>query len=287
MLVRPAADSPVAYDFLETAPAGASPGMFVVDGEYDRTRHHAGHRAVGVPGAVAALYQAWSEHGRLPWRQLVTPAIALARDGFVVSQDLDESLADVLPQMVSYPASIAPFSRDGRAYEPGDVLRQVDLAKTLELIGEHGPDGFYQGRTAELIEQDMAANGGLITRVNFAEYQAVRRRPVLGTYRGYGIISMPPISCRWCWGDPNAQHPRRVRSGFLRLWISANGAPDGRSDAAGVCGPCPIPGGSGVQSAHADRTFPLEDVRAVVAPDNPDGSRLRVIAGVIRVAGGG
>ena len=194
MLVRPAEGSPVAYDFRETAPAGSSPGMFVVDGEYDRTRHHAGHRAVGVPGTVAGLYQAWSEHGRLPWRQLVTPAAALARDGFVVSQNLAESLADVLPRMAPYPASVAQFSQDGRVFEAGDVLRQSDLAKTLERIRDHGPDGFYRGRTADLIGQDMAANGGLITRVDLAEYQAVRRKPVLGTYRGYGIISMPPIS---------------------------------------------------------------------------------------------
>ena len=194
MLHRPADGLPEAYDFREVAPIGSAPDMFVVDGRYDRSLHHNSHLAVGVPGTVAGLYQAWSEHGRLPWRQLVQPAIQLARDGFIVSHGLADSLAGVLPHMAPYPASVAQFSRNGQPYEAGELLRQPELANTLERIGEHGPDGFYRVRTAELVEQEMAANGGLITRADLAAYQPKKRRPVMGTYRGYGIISMPPIS---------------------------------------------------------------------------------------------
>lgn len=194
MLHRPADGLPAAYDFREVAPMGSSPDMFVVNGEYDRSLHHNSHLAVGVPGTVAGLYQAWSEHGRLPWRQLVQPAILLARDGFVMSHGFADSLAGVLPRMEPYPASVAQFSRDGQPYEAGDLLRQPELARTLERIGDHGPDGFYRGRTAELVEQEMAANGGLITRADLAAYQSKKRRPLMGTYRGHGIISMPPIS---------------------------------------------------------------------------------------------
>ena len=194
MLYRPAEGPPAAYDFREIAPIGSSPDMFVVDGEYDRALHHNSHLSVGVPGTVAGLYQAWSEHGRLPWRQLVQPAVQLARDGFVVSHDLADSLAGVLPRMAPYPASVSQFSRNGQPYEAGDLFRQPELANTLERIGEDGPDGFYRGRTAELVEREMAANGGLITRADLAAYQSKKRQPVMGTYRGYGIISMPPIS---------------------------------------------------------------------------------------------
>ena len=194
MLYRPAVGPLAAYDFRETAPSGASPGMFVVDGAYDRDRHHDSHLAVGVPGTVAGLHQAWSENGRLPWRHLVQPAIDLAREGFVVSHDLADSLAGVLPRMAPYAASVAQFSQDEQPYAAGSLLRQPDLANTLERIADQGPDGFYRGQTAELLEQEMTANGGLITRVDLAAYRSHKRTPVVGTYRGHGVISMPLIS---------------------------------------------------------------------------------------------
>mgnify|MGYP003380227690 CR=1 FL=1 len=106
----------VAYDFRETAPAGASPGMFLKDGVYDEKRHHEGHLSVGVPGSVAGLHMAWKEHGRLPWRRLLEPAVSLAREGFVVSDELARSLAGVLPAMKAYPASLAQLlAADPRA----------------------------------------------------------------------------------------------------------------------------------------------------------------------------
>ncbi|MCY4601263.1 MAG: gamma-glutamyltransferase, partial [Acidobacteria bacterium] len=113
-LVHRAADgNAAAYDFRETAPAAASPEMFLSGGDYDFARHHDSHAAVGVPGSVAGLHRAWMDHGRLPWRRLVEPAIALARDGFILSHDRAASLAGVLPRMARYPASVAAFSKNG------------------------------------------------------------------------------------------------------------------------------------------------------------------------------
>jgi gamma-glutamyltranspeptidase/glutathione hydrolase len=194
LLYRPASGEPVAYDFRETAPTGASPTMFLREGRYDADRHQRSHLAVGVPGTVAGLHLAWKEHGRLPWPRLVAPAIAAARDGFVVSDALARSLKDVLPRMKTYPASLAQFSKDGRPFEAGDRLRQLDLARTLERIAAHGPAGFYEGETAALIEREMKAGGGLLTRADLSAYRARRREVLRGSYRGYEVLSMPPVS---------------------------------------------------------------------------------------------
>lgn len=194
LLFRPASGEPIAYDFREVAPAGASPTMFLTDGRYDSARHHESILAVGVPGSVAGLHLAWQSHGKLPWRRLMDPAIRLARDGFAVTDALARSLKGVLPEMQAYPASRAQFSRNGTAYEAGDILRQPELARTLERIAERGPAGFYQGETAELIEKEMKARGGLITRQDLKAYQAKRRTPLRGTYRGHEVIAMPPVS---------------------------------------------------------------------------------------------
>jgi len=194
LLYRPADGEPVAFDFREMAPAKATPTMFLVDGKYSREVHHNSHLSVGVPGTVAGLHLAWKERGALPWRRLVDPAIRLARDGFVVTDGLARSLRGVLPSMKRFPASVAQFSKNGVPYEAGDVLRQPDLARTLERIAAQGPAGFYRGETALLIETAMAAGGGLITRDDLSAYQARSRVPVRGTYRGYDLFSMPPPS---------------------------------------------------------------------------------------------
>jgi gamma-glutamyltranspeptidase / glutathione hydrolase len=194
LVYRPAAGAPVSYDFRETAPAKATPTMFLTEGKYDARKHRWSHLAVGVPGTVAAMHAVWKAHGTLPWRRLVVPAIVLARDGFPVSDSLARSLRGVLGEMTPYPASIAQFSKNGVPYEAGDLFRQRDLARTLERIAAHGPAGFYEGETALLIEQEMVANGGLITRQDLQAYAPRQRKPVRGTYRGYEIISMPPSS---------------------------------------------------------------------------------------------
>lgn len=194
LVFRSAKGEAVAYDFRETAPAKSHALMFLRDGKYDSDLHHNSHVSVGVPGTVAGLHLAWREHGRLPWKDLVQPGIVLARDGFVVSEGLARSLKSALPLLRKYPTSIAQFTRNGTPYEAGDILKQPDLARTLQRIAAKGPAGFYESETAELIEKEMRANGGLITGDDLKAYRAIRRQPVRGTFRGREIISMPPSS---------------------------------------------------------------------------------------------
>jgi gamma-glutamyltranspeptidase/glutathione hydrolase len=194
IIFRPASGAPEAYDFREMAPARATPAMFLKDGKYSSDLHHDSYLSVGVPGTVAGLHLAWKEHGTLPWKRLVEPAVALARDGFRVTEGLARSLRSVLKSMAPYPASVAQYSKAGTPYAAGDVLKLPDLARTLQRIADQGPAGFYAGETADLIEKDMAAHGGLITRADLAAYRPKKRTPVTGTYRGYEIIGMPPIS---------------------------------------------------------------------------------------------
>ena len=194
LLYRPASGEAVAYDFREVAPTGSHPEMWLAEGEYSFQRHHMSHLAVGVPGTVSGLYLAWRDAGRLPWKRLLQPAIDLAENGFTVSHGLSRSLQRGMRRMREYPASVAQFSRNGAPYEAGDVLKQTDLAASLERIAEHGADGFYQGRTAELIVAEMQANGGLITMEDLSGYAAMKRSPIVGNYRGYEVMSMPPPS---------------------------------------------------------------------------------------------
>ena len=194
LLYRPAQGDPIAYDFREVAPARASATMFLKGGAYDQTVHQDSAWSVGVPGTVAGLHLAWSDHGKLPWKHLVEPAIRLAQEGFTVSDALARSLKKYLPEMQRYPASVAQFSKSGVPYPAGDILRQPDLARTLERIAESGSEGFYSGETARLIAAQMETSGGLITREDLSAYRARRREPLRGSYRGYGILSMPPPS---------------------------------------------------------------------------------------------
>src|SRR5262245_30695736 len=194
LLYRPASGDPVAYDFRETAPAAASPTMFLKEGRYDAALHHDSHLSVGVPGTVAGLHLAWQEHGSLPWKRLVQPAVDLARDGFPVTEGFARSLEGILSDMREHPASLAQFSKQGAPYAAGDVFRQPDLARTLERIRDQGPAGFYEGETASLIEKEMRSGGGLITLADLRDYRPKRRAPLRGRYRGREVLTMPPPS---------------------------------------------------------------------------------------------
>ncbi|HWF84696.1 MAG TPA: gamma-glutamyltransferase, partial [Vicinamibacterales bacterium] len=154
LVYRPAAGEPVAYDFREVAPAKSSPTMFLKDGTYSADLQHNSYLAVGVPGTVAGLHLAWKEQGKLPWKRLVEPAVALARDGFVVTDGLARSLKGELKTFAKFPASLAQFTKNGVPYEAGDTLKQPDLARTLERIAVQGPAGFYEGETAAAIEKE-------------------------------------------------------------------------------------------------------------------------------------
>lgn len=195
MVIRFPDGRSTAIDFREKAPLKAHPEMFVgEDGEYSFQIHHRSHLAVGVPGTVAGFALAHERYGHASWGDLVDPAVALAGDGFEVSERLARSLAGRLEAFQDYPATHAQFSKDGEPYSAGEILVQSDLATTLGRIRDQGRDGFYTGVTARLLAEEMARGGGWITEEDLARYEAREREPVRGTYRGYDIISMAPPS---------------------------------------------------------------------------------------------
>jgi len=184
------------FDFRERAPLAATETMYLdKNGNVRDNSNHDGILAVGVPGTVAGLALAHSRFGSLPWAELLQPAIELARDGMPISWHLHDSFMQQDNWWQKYPSSAKIFRKaDGSFYEPGDLWKQPDLAATLERIQKDGKDGFYKGRTAQLIADFMAASGGIITLEDLAQYEAKEREPIRGTYRGYEIVSMPPPS---------------------------------------------------------------------------------------------
>ncbi|MEQ8206752.1 MAG: gamma-glutamyltransferase, partial [Woeseia sp.] len=184
------------FDFREKAPLAASEDMYLDEnGEIQDNINHDSILAVGVPGTVAGLELAHQRLGSMPWRNLVAPAVKLAREGIPISWQLHDSFKGRKSRWDRYPSSAKVFLKpDGSFYQPGDIWKQPDLAKTLKRIEREGSDGFYKGRTASLIADHMSANGGLITLEDLAKYEAVERAPIIGSYRGYDIVSMPPPS---------------------------------------------------------------------------------------------
>ncbi|MCA1243115.1 gamma-glutamyltransferase [Stappia stellulata] len=188
----------LALDYRETAPAGAFQDMFLdADGNADSKKSRFSGLAVGVPGTVAGLAAAHERFGSgtFSFAQLVAPAIALARNGFPVSDDLSQSLKRSFPRLSKDPDARAVFYKaDGGFFEPGDLLRQPALAVSLEAIAETGPSGFYEGAVAEAIAARVQEAGGSMTVADLKAYRSIWREPVTGTYRGYEIASMPPPS---------------------------------------------------------------------------------------------
>jgi gamma-glutamyltranspeptidase/glutathione hydrolase len=190
MLVYPGGKAePTFFDYRETAPAAAAKEMFA---KGDREPH----RRSGVPGTVRGLYLAHQKLGKRPWKDLVTPAIHLAEDGFEVNAALARSLNGVLRRSADFKELQRVYGKDGGKgrWQAGDRLVHKDLAATLRLIADNGPDGFYKGPTAERIVAEMKAGGGLITLDDLASYRARERRPVYGVYRGYDVYGPPPPS---------------------------------------------------------------------------------------------
>ena len=181
---------PVVFDFRETAPAAATRDMFVK--QTDRFAH----RRAGVPGTVRGLEMAHKKLGKKPWKTLVAPAIRLARDGFSLDAATARSLNGALRAAKSDSATELRrvFGKADRQWKAGDVLKQPDLARTLERVAEKGADGFYAGETAELIAAEMQRRGGLITKNDLAAYRAIERKPPHGTYRGCDVYGVPPSS---------------------------------------------------------------------------------------------
>ena len=190
---RSAAGEVHALDYREMAPTGASRDMYVDSAGNVTERSLIGHLAAGVPGSVAGMHEAWKKYGSLPWATLIAPAIKLA-EGHVIDTARSQAIGWEREIFMRFPASRAQFLVNDSAPPPGTMWRLPDLARTLRLIADSGPDVFYRGQIADLIVAEMQRGGGLITKEDLARYQAKWRTPVQLSYRGYTIYSMPPPS---------------------------------------------------------------------------------------------
>jgi gamma-glutamyltranspeptidase / glutathione hydrolase len=188
----------VAIDYRETAPAAATREMFLNEkGEADPQKSRFSGHAVGVPGTVAGLAHALKNYGsgKFTLAQLIAPAIPLARDGIEVTERLAASLVRAQLQLARYPASVEIFLKpDGTVWKPGERLVQKDLAETLQAIAREGVHAFYEGPVADQISAAVRLAGGQMVRDDLANYRVREREPVVGRYRGHGVVSMPPPS---------------------------------------------------------------------------------------------
>ncbi|WP_267356856.1 MULTISPECIES: gamma-glutamyltransferase [unclassified Methylobacterium] len=196
-LVLHAADGRSRFiNFRETAPAAATRDMYldaagnVVTGVSLR-----GWKAAGVPGTVLGLNTALAQYGTLPLAQVMAPAIALARDGFVLTRG-DTDILESGTKLFAAQANVARiFLRpDGSPWRPGDRLVQADLARTLQAIAERGADAFYKGAIPAAVEAASRAGGGLLNAADFAAYTVTESEPLTCRYRGATILSAPPPS---------------------------------------------------------------------------------------------
>ena len=185
----------VAIDFREIAPAKASRDMYldnqgnVIDGKSLFT-----HDASGVPGTVAGMEYALKKWGTMPLSKVLEPAIKLADKGFIVSDVLAQTLKEEKSTLGKWSASKAIFFKNGEPLKSGDLLVQKDLAKSLRLIAKQGAQAFYQGEIATKIAKEMQSQGGTMTLEDLKAYRVVERQPIIGDYRGYKVVTMPPPS---------------------------------------------------------------------------------------------
>ncbi|MBN9584084.1 MAG: gamma-glutamyltransferase [Afipia sp. 62-7] len=185
----------IAVDYRESAPAAATRDMFLgEDGKPDAKKSRDQALGIGVPGTVAGLALALEKYGsgKFKLADLIAPAIGLARDGFVIADDIADTLPELYQRLKAWPSSMKVFSRpDGTPLQGGDRLMQRDLAATLEAIAAQGANGFYDGPVADKLAAGIRNAGGLITRDDLKAYRPVIRAPVRGTYRGFDIVAMP------------------------------------------------------------------------------------------------
>lgn len=194
----------LSYDFRERAPIAATRDMYLdKDGEAKDYRLGSkalgkaslvGHLAVGTPGFVAGFLKIHSKHGTLALKELLAPAIKLARQGFRVYPALAEAIAQRKAKLYPFPATRAIFFPKGRPLEPGELLVQKDLAASLEKIAKHGASGFYRGSVAKQLISEVNSGGGILTHADLQSYKVIGRDPLVGDYRSHKIVSMAPPS---------------------------------------------------------------------------------------------
>jgi len=197
MVIRMADGTATTIDYRERAPLKSTPGMYTdAKGEIMWAATDSGWRSPGVPGTVRGLAMAHAKFGKLPWKDVVMPAVELAENGFALSADFAAELNRVVERdFAAFPTSKATYGKpDGTPWVAGDTLKLPQLGRALRAIAEQGPDVFYTGWIADSIDAQMRAHGGLISRADLAEYQAVERAPVRGSFNGHEIIAMGPPS---------------------------------------------------------------------------------------------
>src|SRR6185503_20840781 len=197
MMIRRANGDTEVVDYRERAPLAASRDMYLdKNGDVIKGASTVGYKAAGVPGTVAGLSLALKRHGKLKWSDVIEPARKLAADGFTMSYHLARNLQGTESKklLAQFPDSNRIFLRDGKFFEEGERIVQPELAATLARLKEKGPREFYEGKTAQMIAEDMKANGGLITEQDLKQYEPTVRKPLKGSYRGYEIVTMPPPS---------------------------------------------------------------------------------------------
>ena len=194
MVVRTTDGATATLDYREKAPGQSTRDMYLDEsGSVRRGLSEKGHLSSGVPGAVAGMYEAHRRYGSLPWKDIVQPSIDLARNGFPLSRREANSLNGLQDTLRRYNTVMPEFLlRD--QWNEGDTIYWEDLAHTLELVRDHGADGFYHGETADNIIAEMRRGNGLINYEDLRNYKPVWREPLIGTFKEYRIISMGPPS---------------------------------------------------------------------------------------------
>src|SRR5262245_39849200 len=195
ILIRHADGRFFAIDGRETAPAKASRDMYLRDGKPDSDLSQMGPLAVATPSALAAYAMALRDHGKLKLAEIALPAAKLADEGFPLDSTAASALARNAAKLRKYSGdSVSLLKPDGSPYAKGETLKQPDLARTLRGIAEQGIDYFYRGPFSSAVSQWMAANGGLLSADDFANYRPTLREPLITTYRGRTIVGFPPPS---------------------------------------------------------------------------------------------
>ncbi len=185
----------VALDYRETAPAAATRNMFVRNGKVDPEASRRGGRAVAVPGDIAGLAEVAAKYGTRPLAQLMEPAIRLARDGFPVGKHMAEVIAENADKIRATPGLAVNFLKaDGTPHTAGEIIRQPELAATLQRIAKEGPRSFYEGSVAAAIVKAVRAAGGVMSEDDLRNYRPVWREPIHSDFQGHDVIAMPPPS---------------------------------------------------------------------------------------------
>lgn len=197
MVTRMADGEIATLDYREKAPLAGGRDMYLDDdGNVIKGLSTRGHLAAGVPGSVAGFEAAHKKFGKLPWADLVQPAIDIAANGWKLTVKEAGKLNGNRNNFIKY-NTVAPdffLAAEGTEWKEGDTVSNPDQARTLERIRDNGRDGFYKGETAKLIVEEMKRGGGLISLEDLEKYEAVWRTPIQTDYRGYKVISMPPPS---------------------------------------------------------------------------------------------